>query len=224
MVVRVLGGPLRGSYLAMHALERPSYALGRYETGTITAVAAHGDGSVVYDIGANIGYTALAAAKTCREVHCFEAEPRTLEALAWNVEHADANNLTIVSKAVTDHCEGVAFASFNYSLIGHIERDSEPPDAEIVEVPSISIDAYVESGNSAPDVMKIDVEGNELKVLKGAEETLRAHRPVVICEVWRETLADVTAFMASMSYSWVNLDGGFVLEVDGLTDLIFTHA
>ncbi len=47
------------------------------------------------------------------------------------------------------------------------------------EIKTISIDDYVRITNHIPDAINVDVEGAELKVMSGANETLRAHRPLV---------------------------------------------
>jgi methyltransferase FkbM-like protein len=54
---------------------------------------------------------------------------------------------------------------------------------EYILVPSIPLDEFIASGNPAPQLMKIDVEGGETAVLVGAERLLRERRPVIICEV-----------------------------------------
>src|SRR5690606_25955861 len=60
-----------------------------------------------------------------------------------------------------------------------------PPDPHrVVTVPAVSIDAMVERGEAPePSVVKIDVEGAELAVLRGMERTARRLHPMIICEV-----------------------------------------
>jgi hypothetical protein len=68
-------------------------------------------------------------------------------------------------------------------------------EGEPVRVPTATLDDAVTSRGLTPTFIKVDVEGGELEVLDGAEETL-AHRPVLLVEVTDETAADVAARLA----------------------------
>jgi FkbM family methyltransferase len=58
-----------------------------------------------------------------------------------------------------------------------------PPRGQ-VEVPMTTLDRFAaEWGLEGVDLVKIDVEGAEHKVRRGAEQVLRRHRPVIVCEV-----------------------------------------
>jgi len=56
--------------------------------------------------------------------------------------------------------------------------------------------------NLRPFFIKIDVEGNELKVLRGSQETIRMHRPVILVEIQNEALyKEISDFMATLRYA-----------------------
>jgi hypothetical protein len=57
-----------------------------------------------------------------------------------------------------------------------------------------------------PAVVKIDVEGAELAVLEGMRETIRRHRPAIICEL-HDTHREFVAFMEEAGYRLINLEG-----------------
>jgi FkbM family methyltransferase len=78
---------------------------------------------------------------------------------------------------------------------------------ERVQVAVVALDELIGSGNlPPPDVVKIDVEGSEVAVLRGLCGTLRDRDVVVICEL-HETNAEVLGLLESLGYEAENLDG-----------------
>jgi FkbM family methyltransferase len=132
-----------------------------------------GSDSLVLDIGANIGVmTRLSAARAGR-VHAFEPAPRALPLLEANT--ADLTNVTVHAVALSNVDGSTRFrqrAALDESSIG--EGD--------VEVPVRTLDSF----GFVPDLIKIDVEGYEHRVLEGATEMLQ-RAPVILFEALSET-------------------------------------
>jgi FkbM family methyltransferase len=99
---------------------------------------------------------------------------------------------------------------------GNVTGDSSSPGASIAKamdeisstekVKTESLDAYCKSNNIKPDFIKIDVEGNELKIFKGGVETLKNHKPKVIVEiearhVGEEQVMETIQFLLNVGYS-----------------------
>jgi hypothetical protein len=81
----------------------------------------------------------------------------------------------------------------------------------------VAIDDLVERGDvPPPDVVKIDVEGSELAVIRGMRRTLERHRPVLICEL-HETNPEFVAAMRRHGYVVENLDRAVPVAADGPT-------
>jgi FkbM family methyltransferase len=225
---RILGGPLQGLYFSMPRLERAAFALGTYERHVVRAMAANiRPGAVAYDIGANAGYLSLMLAKLVGRdgrVFAFEPDARNLRALQANAELNGFKNLTPVPKAVSDACGTVTFASFSYSLVGHIARTTTPNDASLSEVEAITLDEFVYGQNQPrPDFLKIDVEGAEEQVLRGASRVLREAQPVILAEVrGGEIWPRVLEYMQAHGYTHQALQGGWRMETDHLSDVLFT--
>jgi len=80
-------------------------------------------------------------------------------------------------------------------------------------IPQITVDDYVLSTDTMPDALTIDVEGAELAVLRGAEETLRLRQPLVWCSVHEDLMEkwyghfsiDLYEFMKSCGYRSTHL-------------------
>ena len=91
---------------------------------------------------------------------------------------------------------------------------SEPAINEYVSVvPTVTIDAVAERLRLQPDVLKIDVEGAELSVLKGALDTLRKSRPIILIEIHsEELLAACIAFLGPLGYEFEPLPADFLAK------------
>jgi len=183
-------------------------ALGTYEPHVVAALRQHiRPGDVAYDLGAHVGYMTLVLAHlvgASGQVFAFEANARNRAALERNV----ANNrwvrgATVVPLAVSDAVGTLTFATFGYSLVGHIAAHEEPADAQLNTMPATSLDHFIyHERHPAPNVIKIDVEGAEDRVLNGAARVLADARPVVICETRPDqTSGAVASLLARHGYT-----------------------
>lgn len=177
------------------------------------------EGSVMLDIGAHIGYFTLkAGAKVGKsgKVIAFEPNPRTLKVLHGNIAASDATNVIVQPIACTDNdriialydstAEGNSGAS---SLSVNTASESYTDSLPTYSVRGRPIDDVVrELGLTRIDLIKVDVEGAETMVIRGAQETLKRFNPIVITEVNDSALRDMgsnveelTALMAKLGYT-----------------------
>jgi len=146
-------------------------------------------GMSVVDVGANLGYYTLVMARAGARVHAFEAFPYNHRLLARNVAE---NGLT---GSVVTHLVGCASAAGTGRVCAEPETvnlgsmfvlaDSDAPMPEgldCVEIPLARVDDLVPAGEVV-GVVKIDVEGAELDVLRGMSRILGRDRPVVLLEL-----------------------------------------
>jgi FkbM family methyltransferase len=141
-------------------------------------------GMTVLDVGANVGYYSLLAASKGGGVFAFEPSTKTRALL---LSHLALNNfdVTVIPMAMSDS-EGFAdlhFAEGDETDTGaSLDPVHGSKKSERVRVSTIDrfVDFY---GMSAVDVIKIDVERLEPKVLAGAARTIRRFRPIIYCEV-----------------------------------------
>lgn len=210
--VPVLRGPLRGCrMLRQHGLPHLSMLFGTYEQVFADAFCRRlPEGGVIYDIGANVGYFSLLAARRCRpegSVHSFEP----VSELVTDLEAVmDVNQLqqkvTAHAVALSDSNGSVRFytpASAETGVIATVAHNRELTEAPAIDVPTLTMDTFVfEQGNAPPDVVKVDVEGAEACVLKGAQRVLQECRPELLVEVHGAlAAADVWDVMAPFRYN-----------------------
>ena len=135
--------------------------------------------SVVVDGGAHIGVLTVLLAKLCRlgHVYAFEPAPQNATYLRANLAANGARNVTVESAALFD-IDGELALSFDDAYPGgtHVGDGS-------CKVRSVRLDTWAaERRLDQLDLVKLDVEGVEMAVLDGAEETIRRFRPVTIVE------------------------------------------
>jgi FkbM family methyltransferase len=172
-------------------------------------VALRGD-IVCYDIGANIGTHTLAIATTFREqarVRAFEAQTELFKALCATVDINTLNNVSCHHNAVADVAGiDLDFALPDYAVeanFGSLEvmPTSRSDNAHMARagrerVRTVSVDCFDER----VDFLKIDVEGMESLVLRGARRTIAAYRPLVMVEVLKSDPAELASYFAALSY------------------------
>lgn len=170
-------------------LERALFIYGTYEEGTLR-IMNHilRDGGIFIDIGANIGLMSLHAAKILNgrgKVLSFEPLSSTYDILLQNIKlnnfgNIEAENIAIGSKnGNVDIFDNIAITRGSSSLIKPNYTESSN------RIPIKRLDEYLEEHriNSNINCIKIDVEGWELEVLKGANTTLSdPDAPICIIE------------------------------------------
>jgi FkbM family methyltransferase len=133
-------------------------------------------GDVVLDAGANVGsYTLLFAiwAGAAGRVFAFEPAPDAREGLRQHLElNGLAGRVEIVPVALSSTVGSVPFHIDGASGANAIAAASDRSAARAIEVETTTIDAFCEEHRLCPDVVKIDVEGAELDVIRGARRAL----------------------------------------------------
>jgi FkbM family methyltransferase len=160
-------------------------ALGIYEPDKTAALKnLLRPGGVFVDVGANKGDFALIAAKlvgASGRVFAFEPEPRNCDWIRRSIEANGYSWIELFPIALGD-AEGAIDLHVSH-ISGHHSVVSGRGDhtGDVIRVPMRTLDAVLaDAGNPRVDVLKIDVEGADLAVLRGARQTLAAHRELVL--------------------------------------------
>jgi FkbM family methyltransferase len=168
-------------------------------------------GAVVYDVGANLGFFTILSARLTGpdgRVDAFEPVPQCADAVRANAALNGFGAVHVHELAAGEHDRDAELLVPGEHAWAHLaDRGRHWDTRYAVTVPVRSLDALIASGElPPPDVIKLDVEGSEIAVLRGLAQTLRAHAVVVVCEL-HETNAEVLALMESLGYTVENLEG-----------------
>jgi FkbM family methyltransferase len=168
------------------------------------------EGEVFYDVGANIGFFALAGARLVGPsgaVYAFEPVPDNAAAIRDSAELNALANLEVVEKAA-----GGAAGRDRLLLVedlswSHLESQGwHPRTLDTLEIEVVAIDDLVAEGLlRPPQLVKIDVEGAEIDVLEGMRKTIEEHGPAIVCEL-HDTAAAFVETMEAMGYATSNLE------------------
>ncbi len=159
-------------------------------------------GQVFFDIGANIGYYTILASRRVGphgRVFAFEPAIRNMVYLYRHTEINKARNVTFIPAACSDEISLLHFATGQNCATGHLI--TRPEARNSTPVPGLTVDSVVECVGLSPHVMKIDVEGAELAVLKGARNTLLHAKPGLLLSTHSRSLReDCLAFLRELDY------------------------
>ena len=143
---------------------------------------------VVLEVGANIGYYALIESRICKKIYAAEPHPQNFQRLNNNIALNGRSNIETFNVAFG---ETDAPLYLNCSALSnwHSCKGADATTSGAVKVGGYRIDTFVE-GKLAPTFMKMDVEGFELQVLRGAEKTLKTLNRLFV-EVHGDLLEEV---------------------------------
>lgn len=169
-------------------------------------------GATVIDVGANIGYNAIYAARLAGpqgRVIALEPTPDTLTVLRRNIAASEFLNILVEPVAA-----GGLASTRDFFVRGEISAvNSLYPDSRYAHVTSVlpvAVAPLDDLVGGVADVVKIDVEGAELDVLKGMPRLLRAPGVTLIVE-WDPLLQQMAGYGAEALPRWL-LDGGWRLQ------------
>lgn len=178
-------------------------------------LALAGDARVIVDVGANIGYYAMLAslANPRAAILGFEPMPAAYRYFTLNLQTNGFTNVRAEPLALSDHVGSVRFFEARNpkfpDLDLHLTGASgfDRPDngrvaSRAIEVPVETLDRYTAArAITGVDLMKIDAEGSEPGVLRGAAELIARDRPILFCEVLPGRVEeDMEAFVHAHAY------------------------
>lgn len=188
---------------------------------------------VFFDIGANIGYYSIVAKLYNKniDVYGFEPLPGARKYFDINVRLNNVDSIVINEVALCDK-DGKAIFHSNINprfrhLKEHLFGDNSLDinstgnfDRVEFEVKTERLDTYVkenlENGKKI-DLIKMDTEGTENLVLKGAVDVLSAHRPIIMCEIIRGVIErDVQKIMSENGYLFYRVTSSGLKKSDKL--------
>jgi len=218
--VQIQSGPAEGLWMRVNPRTGQNVQKGIGEPEVQQALADHlRPGMTFYDLGANIGFFSLIAARlvgTQGRVISFEADPEIAARLRENLSRNQFKHAHVEEKAVWSESTTVSFARVDPGTspdrgLGHISAD--PPETGTITVAAVSLDQFV-AANSPPDFVKCDVEGAEVEVFQGAAKLLSSRHPIVLVEMHSASNQQALLLkLSSLGYLCRNLDETHVLAM-----------
>ena len=161
------------------------------------------EGDVCLDIGAHKGVVTHMMRRrvgNAGKIIAFEPQEELFEWLEVMVPSLRLNNVELEQIALSEES-----GPRTLHRVGAMKSGSFVQEAgdysDSVTVQTTTMDEYAKSKDiDTISFIKIDVDGFELQVLKGAKETLQAFRPVLLIEISDSDLADVSEFLTGMGY------------------------
>lgn len=142
-----------------------------------------GSGGVFLDVGAHIGYYSLYILPRVSAVYSFEPDPRVRVFLEKNV--SAKQNIEIVPCAAGATQGKARFTLELAAEVSHLSSNEEKNSNQI-EVDVVTLDAFVASKNLTVEAIKIDAEGYDIDVIRGAMDVLARQKPLVLTEATPE--------------------------------------
>ncbi|MBI1937115.1 MAG: FkbM family methyltransferase [Ignavibacteriales bacterium] len=214
----IITGPLKGIKFIHGALVGPSLGASVYlnkieKKQTNEFIYQVKPEDIVFDIGANVGYYTMLASRIVGEkgkVFSFEPVVRNLVYLYNHIKLNKLKNVVILPFACSEESELELFLFGPNFAQGHIENNFKILEFDSESqtfVNTITIDKFTSISGVMPNIIKIDVEGSELFVLKGAKETMTKHKPKIFLSIHSNDLEIICKeYLKDFSYQFILLD------------------
>ena len=172
-----------GYYLPVNQFDS-SVFFTRYGIDKLTTLGSVRNKHII-DAGGYVGDTALLfSSYTDKNIHVFEASPSNMDIIRETIRLNHLDNIVPVSKALGEKSGTATFSlGERNSCNSLVERPGyNYPDH--IEVPVVTLDDYVRENNIEVGLIKVDIEGGEQLLLRGAVETIRTQHPILLISIY----------------------------------------
>lgn len=216
---RIEAGPAQGIWLELNPRTGQDYLRGEVELASqLTLVRKIQQGSVFYDLGANLGLFSLLAARlvgNAGKVFSFEPDQEIAQRLTRNIRQNNFANITVVDAGAWSSSGMKDFTPSDGSSPDRGVGTFVSNDVSTISTPvrCVALDDFSLDA-PPPDAIKCDVEGAEVEVLLGASNLLRTHRPWILCEMHSGSNDRASRdFLLKLGYSFETVDNNHLLAL-----------
>ena len=168
------------------------------------------ENSVIVDAGANIGLVSIPIAQLVAPnngtVYAFEAQRMMAYALCGGAALNDLENLIVKNQALGSKARTLNAQLPDYSqaqdfgLFSPLQQQAQTPTdtIEVISIDSLALPRF--------DFFKIDVEGMEIEVLQGAQQSIQQHQPWCWVEYWKTDIEQIKAQFTGLEYRFYVMD------------------
>jgi FkbM family methyltransferase len=215
--VQVEAGPAKGIWLELNPRTGQNYRLGETEKICQAVVAEKlRPGDVFYDLGANLGFFSLLAARIVGptgKVFSFEPDFQIAERLRRNSGRNGLSNIAVVEMGVWSASGTLNFVTADSSSpdrgVGRFQQND--PRSDSIPARCVSLDDFIQSA-PPPRGIKCDVEGAEVEAFRGAKDLLSTYHPWILCELHsRENARAWRELIGGFGYSFESVDSDHIL-------------
>jgi FkbM family methyltransferase len=216
---QIEAGPAKGIWMELNPRTSQGYVRGQGEIPVQQVLAERTKpGMVFYDLGANIGFFSLLAARlvgASGKVFSLEPDANVAARLRRNVARNGFDNVTVVEAGVWSSSGNMNFIIADSSSPDHgLGRFAIGNEASAGSpARCIALDDFIKNA-PPPDAIKCDVEGAEVEVFRGAEKLLEMHRPWMVCEIHSpENDRSLRSHLARFRYHLEAVDANHLLAI-----------
>lgn len=139
----------------------------------------------IIDAGGYVGDTALLfSSYTDKNIHVFEASPSNMDIIRETIRLNHLDNIVPVSKALGEKSGTATFSLGERNSCNSLVERPGYNYPEHIEVPVVTLDDYVRENNLEVGLIKVDIEGGEQLLLRGAVETIRTQHPILLISIY----------------------------------------
>ena len=139
----------------------------------------------IIDAGGYVGDTALLfSSYTDKSIHVFEASPSNMDIIRETIRLNQLENIVPVSKALGEKSGTATFSLGERNSCNSLVERPGYNYPNHIEVPVITLDDYVRENNLEVGLIKVDIEGGEQLLLKGAVETIRTQHQILLISIY----------------------------------------
>jgi len=147
----------------------------------------------IIDVGAYVGDSALVLQDyTDKKVYAFEPDPKRLEKMTETIKLNNTNKIVPVAIGLSDTTEELSM------------KDRAFFQQEYVSIKVTTLDEWVKNSNTEVGIIKVDIEGFEQSFLRGALETIRKYKPVLLLSIYHSAsdLFEIKPFIESLNLGY----------------------
>jgi FkbM family methyltransferase len=185
-------------------------------------------GDVLFDVGAYVGWYSVDFAQKVPGSKVYAFEPISEARAELNKNLGGLKNVFIYAFGLSDKTEFVDFhvseSEHGTASMAPLEEDRFGPTTKVKKLVT-TIDEQCSAYHPPPNIIKIDVEGAELLVLKGGQNIIERHRPIIQCEMLRKWSKrfnyhpnDIIALLGGMGYQCFTLRDGKLSQFETMTE------
>ena len=139
----------------------------------------------IIDAGGYVGDTALLfSSYTDKSIHVFEASPSNMDIIRETIRLNHLDNIVPVSKALGEKSGTATFSLGERNSCNSLVERPGYNYPNHIEVPVVTLDDYVRENDLEVGLIKVDIEGGEQLLLRGAVETIRTQHPILLISIY----------------------------------------